>query len=326
MKAIILIAPPHDPAMAGTFFGHLLGEGFEAHAYRSQEDVPDDIAADADFIITALTAVDDSLLKRCGRVRMIQCPSHGYDHVDVAAASAAGIPVATIEGSGAEAHTVAEWAILTAGAASRRLVEGHDMLRRGEFGMAALLQRGVFELAGKVIGIVGFGKIGREVAKRARGFDMPVLYYDVARAPEDIETRFGARFRANLDDLLAEADIVSIHAPLLASTRGLIGKAEFEKMKHSAILVNTARGGLVDHDALVDALRSNRIRAAALDVFDPEPPSPDDPLLTLENVVLAPHMAGVTAESLLRILMAAAENVKRVARGEAPHDVVGSGH
>ncbi|MFN2613632.1 MAG: 2-hydroxyacid dehydrogenase [Actinomycetota bacterium] len=324
MHAIVLVQPPYDPEVAGPFFKHLLGEGWETSAFAEQASVPDDVAARAEFIISALSPVDATLIKRCPNLKLIQTPSHGFEHISVADAGSAGVPVATIAGSGAEAHTVAEWAVLMAGAASRRLVGGHDMLRRGKFGNVTLMQSGVFELAGKTIGIVGFGRIGREVAKRARAFDMRVLYHDPFRPSSDVERRFDAEYR-ELDDLLREADIVTLHVPASSGTRALIGTRELELMKHEAVLVNTARGSIIDHDALVAALRSKRIRAAALDVFEPEPPPSDDPLFALDNVLLSPHMAGVTAESLLRILMAAAENCNRVARGEEPSDVVHEG-
>jgi phosphoglycerate dehydrogenase-like enzyme len=194
-------------------------------------------------------------------------------------------------------------------------------LKRGEFANVTLMQAGVFELAGKTIGIVGLGRIGREVAKRARGFDMKIVYHDAFRPPPDAERELGVEYR-DLDALLQESDVVTLHVPATGKTKALIGARELEMMKPEAILVNTSRGPIVDHDALVDALRSKSIRAAALDVYDPEPPQPDDPLLGLDNVTFSPHMAGVTAESLLRILQAAMANCNRVARGEEPLDVV----
>ncbi|MGZ4120633.1 MAG: 2-hydroxyacid dehydrogenase [Actinomycetota bacterium] len=320
-KAIALVQPPHEPGMAGTFFGALLGESWKVRGFGSQEAVPDDVAAEAEFIIAALAPVDGSLIKRCPNLRLIQVPGHGFEHVDVEAARAAGVPVATVASSGAEAHTVAEWAIVMAAAASRRLPEGHNALKRGEFANVTLMQAGVFELAGKTIGIVGLGRIGREVAKRARGFDMRIVYHDAFRPGEDVERDLGVEYR-DLDALLAEADVITLHVPQTARTTALIGARELGLMKSEAILVNTSRGPVVDHDALVEALRSKRIRAAALDVYDPEPPPPDDPLLGLDNVTLSPHMAGMTAESLLRILQAAMANCNRVARGEQPLDVV----
>lgn len=323
-KAIALVQPPHEPAMAGMFFGALLGEGWEVAGYDSQGSVPDDVAAEAEFIIAALAPVDGGLIKRCPNLRLIQVPGHGFEHVDLEAARAAGVPVATVASSGAEAHTVAEWAIVMAAAASRRLTEGHNAMKRGEFANVTLMQAGVFELAGKTIGIVGLGRIGREVAKRARGFDMRVVYHDAFRPAPDVERELGVEYR-DLDALLQESDVVTLHVPQTSKTTALIGARELGLMKHEAILVNTSRGPVIDHDALVDALRDKRIRAAALDVHDPEPPPPDDPLLGLDNVTLSPHMAGVTAESLLRILQAAMANCNRVARGEQPLDVVEEG-
>lgn len=324
MKAIVLVQPPHDPAVAGPFFKHLLGDGWETFAYATQDEVPDEVAAEAEFLIAALATVDARLIKRCPKLKLIQTPSHGFEHISLSDAASAGVPVATIAGSGAEAHTVAEWAIVMAAAASRRLVHGHAMLARGEFGNVTLMQSGVFELAGKTIGIVGLGRIGREVAKRARAFDMRLLYFDPFRPSADVEREIGIEYR-ELDDLLRESDVVTLHVPASSKTRALIGARELSLMKHEAILVNTARAAVVDQAALADALRSGRIRAAALDVFEPEPPSADDPLLGLDNVVLSPHMAGVTAESLLRILQAATVNCNRVARGEEPLDVVREG-
>lgn len=324
MHAVVLVAGGHDPNLAVPLFTHMLGEGWTVHAYASQDDVPDDVAATADVVLAALAPTGAPLLARAPKLRLIQVPGHGYDHVDVEAARAAGVPVATVASSGAEAHTVAEWTILMAGALSRRMVAGHTALARGEFANMALMQSGIFELAGKTFGIVGLGRIGREVAVRARAFDMTVVYHDALRPPAEVERELGVEY-LDLDVLLAEAHFVSLHVPSMPQTRGMIGARELDLMRHEAILINTCRGDVVDHDALVAALRAKRIRGAALDVFEPEPPPPDDPLLALDDVLLSPHMAGVTAESLLRILQAACDNCVRLARGEEPHDVVGEG-
>ena len=324
MNAIVLVAPEHDPTLAQPVFGYLLGEDWTVDVYTSQDDVPDEIARRAEVIIATPVPCDGSLIKRCPKLRLIQVPGHGYDHVDVDDARAAGVPVATVASSGAEAHTVAEWAILMAGAASRRLVPGHVALAAGHFANVEQMQAGCFELAGKTIGILGLGRIGREVATRARAFDMRVLYHDAFRADASVERDLGVAYR-ELDALLAEVDFLTIHVPAMAATTGLIGERELDLMKHEAIIINTARGNIIDHDALVEALRAKRIRGAALDVFDPEPPPADDPLLSLDNVVLSPHQAGVTAESLLRILQAAAVNCNRLAAGEEVHDIVGEG-
>jgi phosphoglycerate dehydrogenase-like enzyme len=319
---VALIPPPSPPEIAAPAYQGMLGDGWEVQAYREQADVPDEVAAEAEYLMPAASQrVDASLLGRMPKLRMVQVPGHGYDHVSLADATAAGVPVCSVASSGAEAHTVAEMAMLLAGVASRQVVRGHDLVRGGGWGAQELiLGGGVVELAGKTIGLVGLGRIGREVAKRARAFDMRVLYTDVVRPDPEVERELGLEFR-ELDDLLKESDVVSLHAPLTKATRGIIGERALSLMRSTAVLVNTARGALVDAAALADALRGGRIRAAALDVFEAEPPK-DSPLVGLDNVVLSPHMGGVTGESVLRILGAAMENVRRVARGEDPLDVV----
>jgi phosphoglycerate dehydrogenase-like enzyme len=317
MLAVALVPPSADPKIAEAAYPAVLGEGWTVRAYNEAAEVPDAVAAEAEFLLPPPPrTVDASLLKRMPKLRLIQVPGHGYDHVNLDDARAAGVPVATVAGSGAEAHTVAEMAIILAGVASRRVLEADAFMRGGGWGSFAMLQHGVFELAGKTLGLVGFGRIGREVLKRALAFDMRVLYYDVVKA--EVE---GAEFR-DLDALLGEADVVSLHTPLTPETEGLINDRTLALMKPTAVIVNTARGPLVDAPALAKALRDGRIRGAAIDVFDTEPPAKDNPLLGAPNIVLSPHMAGVTAESIMRIIAAALENCKRVARGEKPLDVV----
>lgn len=328
MLLIGIVPPPADPSMASMAYGGMLGEGWEVVAFNDPRDIPDDVGGVAEFLVAPPPApVDASVIARMPKLRLIQVPGHGFDHIDVAAATRAHVPVATVASSGAEAHTVAEMAILLAGAASRRLLPGDRAVREGRWGTLVMLQGGIFELAGKTIGLVGLGRIGREVAKRARAFDMRVIYHDVFRLDPEQEREIGVEF-FELDALLGEADIVSLHAPLTPETRALINDRTLGLMKPTAVLVNTARGPLVDAEALARALRDGRIRAAGIDVFDPEPPPADLPLKDLENVVLQPHMAGVTGESILRIIAAALENCRRVGRGEDPLDVLteGSSH
>lgn len=322
MLLIALIPPPSDPSLAAFVYGGLLGEGWTVQGFASQDEVPDDVAAEAGFIVAPppLT-VDARFLGRAPQLRLIQVPGHGFDHINLEDARAAAVPVATVASSGAETHTVAEMTILLAGVASRHIIEADALIREGGWGNLVMLQRGVSELAGKTIGIVGFGRIGREVAKRARVFAMRVLYHNPVRIDAAVELQLGVEHR-DFDALLSESDIVSLHLPLTARTRGLIGKRQLALMKPHAVLVNTARGPLVDTTALAAALREGRIRAAAIDVFDSEPPLPDNPLRQAPNCVLSPHMAGVTAESVMRIVTAALENCERVARGELPRDVL----
>ena len=329
MLLIGIVPPPSDPSLASMAYAGMLGEGWTVEGFNHIDDVTDDVAAEAEFLVAPPGAgdVDARFFKRAPRMRLVQVPGHGFDHINVADASAAGVPVATVASSGAEAHTVAEMTILLAGVASRRVLQGHRALLDGRWGTLEMLQGGIFELAGKTLGLIGLGRIGREVTKRARAFDMRVLYHDVFRLSADDEQAIGVEFR-ELEALLGEADIVSLHAPLTPETRGIISERTLGLMKANAVLVNTARGSLVDAGSLAAALRAGTIRAAAIDVFDPEPPGSDNPLLGLDNVVLSPHMAGVTGESILRILAAALENCLRVGRGEAPLDVVteGSSH
>ncbi|MGH2828976.1 MAG: 2-hydroxyacid dehydrogenase [Actinomycetota bacterium] len=319
MDVIALVAPPVDPAVVQSAYAALLGPEFRVSVFGSQADVSDDVAGTAVACVAAAgCTVDARLFKRAPALKLVQIPGHGFDHVSVTDAETAGVAVATVASSGAEAHTVAEMALLLAGVAGRRIMQGDRFVRDGNWGPLLMLQQGVFELAGKTLGIVGLGRIGRELATRATAFGMRVVYFDVVKAETDLEFM-------QLDDLLAAADVVSLHAPLTPATRFLINERTLSLMKPTAVLVNTARGPLVDAHALADALREGRLRAAAIDVFDAEPPGPDHPLLGLDNVVLSPHMAGVTADSILRILAAAFENVRRLYRGEPLHDVLPAG-
>jgi phosphoglycerate dehydrogenase-like enzyme len=176
-----------------------------------------------------------------------------------------------------------------------------------------------FEVAGKTLGLVGAGNIGRKVARRLAAFECSVVYYDVVPAP-DIEKDLGAR-RVSLDELLREADIITLHLPLMRETRGLIGRQQLGMMKPTTVLLNTSRGEIVDEGALIEALREGRIAGAGLDVFGKEPIAPDNPLLQLDNVVLSPHTAGHAYEGWFRRSRFAWENIQRVAAGQAPLSV-----
>jgi len=323
MLLVALVPASVDPAGALGLYGGFLGADWTVQAYATQDAVPDDVAAEmVALLASAPVTVDARLLRRATRLKLVQVIGHGFDHVSLADARAASVPVCTVASSGAEAHIVAEMTIVLAGVASRRVIDGDAYVRAGNWGQMAMLQQGVFELAGKTIGLIGFGHIGHEVAKRARAFAMRILYHDRLRPDPSTEQALGVEYR-ELDALLSESDIVSLHVPLTSQTRGLIGTRALALMKPTAVLVNTARGPIVDAAALAGALRDGRLRAAAIDVFDAEPPRADDPLLQAPNCVLSPHVGGATAESVMRILAAALENCKRVGRGEPPRDVVG---
>ncbi|MBA2450731.1 MAG: hypothetical protein H0V51_22185 [Chloroflexi bacterium] len=269
---------------------------------------------DADFIVVATTRVDEKLLRAASRLRLVQHQGVGYNNVDLAACARADIPVAlTPEGT---TTGVAEHTILLILALYKHLRVAEAALRGGGWPVWEL-RSSSFELAGKTLGLVGFGRIGREVARRARAFDARIVYYDPFRASHDVETALEAAF-LSLDELLGRADIVSLHLPLSDETRDLIGTRELALMRPHAVLINTARGPLIDEAALARALATGQIAGAGLDVFRQEPPEPGNPLLALENVVLTPHVSAGTRDAFETKMRAAFANMARVARGEPP--------
>lgn len=316
MRLLALFPARMNPEGIAQFVAASLGEDWRVTGAGAADD---DLAAleEADAILTALVEVSAATIDKAAQLHLIQTPSHGFDHVDIDAAASRGIPVCNVGTSGAEAGTVAEHAMLLMLACARRLVEGHDGIRRGEWPQ---LTGSSTELQGKTLGIVGLGHIGCEVAKRAKVFGMKLLYHDVVPAPEDIEQELRLT-QVDLDDLFAQSDVVTVHVPLMAATRNLVGADQIAKMKAGGILVNTSRGAVVDNDALARAADEGRI-LAGVDVFEPEPPPEDHPLRTANNVVLSPHVAGTTRESVGRIMQAALDNLQRFARSERLRDVV----
>jgi glyoxylate reductase len=246
---------------------------------------------------------------------LIQQPSTGYQQIDVEAAAERGIPVANVQGANDSA--VAEHTVMVASALMRDIVAVDRETRAGEWPQ----MRPYYEIAGKTWGIVGFGRIGRHVARRLAGWDAEVIYHDAFRAPEDVEQALEAT-QVDLDELLARADVVSLHVPLAESTVGLLSAERLALMKPSAYLVNVSRGDVVDEDALVDALANGRLRGAALDVFAEEPLPAGHPLTKLDNVILTPHTAGTVVEARIRVMKAVAANVARVIKSESLVDVV----
>ncbi len=273
---------------------------------------------DADFVLVATTPLPAAALAGAARLRLIQHQGVGYDKTDVTAAAGMGIPVALCPAG--TSIGVAEHVFLLILALYKQLRAAETALRAGRF-LQWELRAGSFELAGKTVGLVGLGRIGREVTVRARAFAANVIYYDVMRAAPEAERSLGVQF-VPFTELLAHADILSLHLPLTPATRHLIGAPEFQHMRRSALLINTARGPLVDEAALVAALQTGQIAGAGLDVFEAEPLSPTHPLLTLPNVVLTPHISAGTADALTIKMKACFANMLRVARGEAPWDTV----
>jgi glyoxylate reductase len=268
-----------------------------------------------DGVLTMLTdRVDREFLDAAGpRLRVVSNMAVGVDNIDLAACARRGIPVGHTPGVLTDSTADLAFALILA--AARRLVEGERYVRSGAWRTWSPTHQLGIDVHGATLGIVGLGRIGQAVARRARGFGMPVVYTGRRRAEAAVEEELGATFLP-LDALLATADVVTLHVDLNPSTRRLIGAAELARMKPTAILVNTTRGPVVDPVALHAALRDGVIRAAALDVTDPEPIPPSDALLTLDNCLIVPHIGSATEATRGRMAAMAAANLLAGVRGD----------
>ncbi|WP_274650785.1 2-hydroxyacid dehydrogenase [Paenibacillus humicola] len=269
----------------------------------------------ADGLFCLLTEkIDDTLLAGAERLSVIANMAVGYNNIDVAAASARGIKVTNTPGVLTETTADLTFALLMA--AARRLVEASDYLRRGDWVTWSPMQLTGQDVYGARLGIIGLGRIGEALARRADAFGMQVSYYSRTRKPH-AEERLSLTY-AEMDDLLRESDFVCILVPYSPDTHGLIGRRELSLMKSTAVLVNTSRGGIVDEAALYDALKSKTIWAAGLDVFEREPVATDHPLLTLPNVVALPHIGSASVKTRLRMGHMAADNLIQALQGGTP--------
>jgi len=271
------------------------------------------VCVDADFIFGGAAPITAAMIRAAPRLRLIQKWGIGVDKIDLQAAREAGVPVAIT--FGANAAPVAEHALALMLAVFRRLPYVDRNLRAGHW-VRAEMREVCFQLAGRTVGLLGFGNVARMLAHRLRGFDVRILYTDVRRADLATETALHAR-RVPFDELIGEAEVLSVHLPLTAATRGLIGAAAMAAMKPDAVIINTSRGGIVDEQALCAALREGRLLGAGLDVFDTEPLAADHPLLALDNVVLSPHTAGSVFDNIAQQARHAFANMQAVLRGEA---------
>lgn len=256
--------------------------------------------------------IDGALLDAIGpQLKVVANYAVGFDNIDIPAATARGIPVGNTPDVLTETTADFAWALLMA--AARRVVEGDAYTRAGRWktwGPAVLLGQ---DVSGATLGIIGFGRIGQAMARRAFGFGMRILYYDTRRYYE-AETNLGVEY-ADFETVLAESDYISIHTALTPETRYLFGPAQFARMKPTAILINTARGPIVDESALYRALSTGQLAYAALDVTEIEPLPLDSPLLTLPNIVIAPHIASASIQTRTRMATIAAENVAAALSG-----------
>jgi glyoxylate reductase len=259
-----------------------------------------------DALLCLLTdKVDANLMDRMPQVKVISQMAVGFDNIDIGAATERGIPVGNTPGVLTDTTADFAWSLLMS--AARRVVEGDKFTRAGRWKTWGPVDFLGPDVTGATLGIVGFGRIGQALAKRAQGFEMQILYFDTKRHPE-AEQKFRAQY-ADLNTLLREADFVSLHTTLTQDTYHLMNDERLKAMKPGSILINTARGPVVDSQALYRALSSGTIAYAALDVTEPEPVQPDDPLLTLDNIIIAPHIASASFQTRNKMATMAAENL-----------------
>lgn len=274
-----------------------------------------ELAKECDGILSTLNdRIDGAFLEQVPTVKVVSNFAVGYDNIDVDACTERGVAVCITPD--VLTDTTADFAFALLMACARRVSESHHSIPRGEWKTWEPLGYLGQDVHGATLGIVGMGRIGVGMAKRAAGFNMPVIYNDMFRN-ESAETELGVEY-VEFDELLARSDFISVHVPLTPDTRQLFGRPEFEKMKESAILINTARGPVVDTDALVEALNSGQIWGAGLDVTDPEPLPADHPLLKVDRAVVCPHIASASETTRSRMAQLAADNVTAVLKGETP--------
>ncbi|MCZ6647375.1 MAG: hydroxyacid dehydrogenase [SAR324 cluster bacterium] len=276
--------------------------------------------ADVDALIVSNQPVTEQLLAACPKLKIVQRTGVGYENLDLEAAARRGVPCCNLQGVNKE--SVAEHGMLLILALARQFVEAQELTRQGRWQEAKQLNQQSFELKGSTLGIVGLGDTGSNLARRARAFEMQIVYNDVRDIDPEIVESLGARYMEK-DQLYAEADIISVNTTYNPSTDGMIGARELALMKPQARLVCCARGNIIDEQALADALNAGRLAGAGLDVFSSEPISEDNPLRNAKNVYITSHIAGVTEDAIARSFAWAHENVRNVVeKGEKPRWVV----
>lgn len=314
IRDVFLVQPIHDAGVARL---RAAGLGVRQASRADMATVGAEIGA-ADAVVTRNAGLSAAAIDAAPRLRLIVVHGVGYDPVDVAHAAGKGIVVCNTPV--ANAWSVAEHAVALLLALAKETLAADRAVRAGAFDARYTLR--LTELRGRTLGVVGCGRIGRATARIARaGLGMRVCGYSPSAEPDRLR-RLGIEPCGSLDELLERADAVSLHLPLRPETRGLIGRAELGRMKPGAFLVNTARGALVDHGALVEALSSGRLGGAGLDVFRQEPVPADDPLLTLPNVVVSPHVAGASDRAMEMTALAVAAAILQAARGRRPRHVI----
>jgi D-3-phosphoglycerate dehydrogenase len=278
--------------------------------------------ADAEMVVgdyTGELAIDAAAVAAAPHLAFVQMPQVGVDSCDLDALAGAGVPVANV--AGANARSVAEWAVGAAFALCRRFAWGDRRVRAGQWPQRELLRLGAHELHTKRVGMLGFGAIGAEAARLFAALGCPVSYWSRRRHPEAAAAAGGAAHR-DLDDLLANSDILVVAVPLNRDTAGLLGPGRLALLPRGAMVINVARGGIVDEGALLAGLDEGRLAGAALDVFDAEPLPVDHPLRAHEDILLSPHVAGGTGQAQLNIISLVVENIAAAVAGRPVRNVV----
>lgn len=274
---------------------------------------------EVDGLFCLLTdSIDQALLEKAKRLKVVSNMAVGYNNIDIEAAKVKGITVTNTPGVLTETTADLTFALIMATA--RRLIESSNYLRKGDWNTWSPMQLTGQDVYGATIGIIGMGRIGAALVKRAQGFDMKILYHNRSRKL-DLEKNFSITY-VEMDQLLKESDFVCIMTPYTPETKHLIGANELALMKSNAILINTARGGIVNEDALYDALQSGQIWAAGLDVFEEEPVALNHPLLTLPNVVTLPHIGSASIKTRLQMAHLATDNLLLALNNQTPKHVV----
>ncbi|SEA34821.1 glyoxylate reductase [Thalassobacillus cyri] len=299
-------------------------EACEVKMWEEEEvEIPREIlmkeAQEVDGLLCMLTEnIDDELLSCTRNLKVVSNMAVGYNNIDITAAKNRGITVTNTPGVLTE--TTADLTFTLLMATARRIVESSDYLRKGKWETWSPMQLTGQDIHGATLGIIGMGRIGEAVIKRAKGFDMNIIYHNRNRK-YDIEEELGVVY-AGLDELLRDSDFACVLTPYTSETHHLISEREFSLMKETSVLINTARGGIVDEEALYHALKKKEIWAAGLDVFEQEPLPLDHPLLALPNVVTLPHIGSASIQTRLKMADLAAENLLRAVTKQTPEHVV----
>ena len=314
------ILTPPQPAPIMEIARDLLPPGMELVVVDPTKPEFYDAAVDAEYYLgSPRQGIGNEFFRAAPKLKLVQLTSAGYDRVDIEAARKAGVPVAN--NGGANSVAVAEHAVMLILATLKKLHWQHNNVTAGKWRVGDFAETRLYELEGKTVGIVGLGNIGKKVARRLRGFDCKIVYYDIIRLPEHEEDTLGVRY-VLFDELLKTSDVVTLHTPLTKVTQNMMSETQFELMKPTAILVNTCRGPVVEERALHKALITKRIAGAGLDVMVDEPPAKDHPLLNVDTCTITPHTAGPTWENWPKAFRNAFDNILRVHAGRPPLWVV----